>query len=88
MRAEIALPDGTHATLSQDGRWRAETAMWQSYLDTIARDYPGRFYLPDPFAERLRGTLAEIEGAELVREELPPEDPRDGLDEQGRLLIH
>jgi len=87
MSAEIELPDQTRARMDDAGAWTCDAPKWLPLLSEIARGYPSQSYLPAPFGARLRGTLAGIDGARLVREDIP-EAQGSGLDEEGRLVVH
>lgn len=77
-RAEIELPDGTRARLNGKGEWDCDDGKWAGYLGEIAATTPGRFYLPDPWEERLQATVDEL-GARVLSETPAELEPVEGL---------
>ena len=65
MSATILLLGKTIATLDDTGEWHCEDPILLNIVRSIAEDYPGQRYLPDPYEKQRDGVIRQLGGKRL-----------------------
>ena len=66
MSATLQFPNGTRATLSDDGIWACEDPDFLRLIREIAKPLYARTYLPDPYEQQREGVAKALGGTVRV----------------------